>query len=656
MKNRFLLAALALALPALPARSQSYLAPEILFGHNPGLVNPGPDRNGGSYPPGWRLIMPQIIPATPVWTAVEPLPFPFQCFGQTVTAYKVSSSGVLTFSTAAVTPPSATATALPSAQVPDLSVCIWPQGFGNIATKTFGTAPHRQLWVGFNARWSVVLEETSNAIYVVNPAIPDYGDTWSIGVQRNATQAVQVPGSPQSPSLTPNRLYTDLTDDNYYYAFRPTPLPVADNEVIAHTLPPVADRRVPLVVGGTLRNLGSQPLTAYRVGYRADNGPVVLSPVLTHTPIASLDTASFRHPLAWQPPVRGTYRVRVWVSPAPGGAPDPYPLNDTLQATVLMADSTMRRTVALEGFSSSTCSTCGAGNINVRTVNRPLAGRFVETHYQQDFPGSGDPYNTPEASDRMRSYYNYNGGISATVVDGLRILSSASYQRSDFEQAAQRLATVRINAAYQVVGRTVRVMAQVRAFDQLPPNYELTMAITERQTRNNYQFYEPVFYNVFRKFFSGYSLSPSVLASGQSATFTQTYTFPTNNTIEHFDSLRVMVLVQHRLNHDLLQAAYATPSTTLLLGAGPAAAGPAFEVLPNPTTGATAVSFALAQPETVRLAVYDALGRCVSSPAPLALGAGSHTLPLSLHGHTAGLYLVRLSGRAGASSQRVLLE
>lgn len=641
-----------------PAQAQSYLAPELLRGHNPGLVNPGPDySNSGAHPPGWTLIVPQGNPAAP-WSAVLPLPFAFQCFGQPVTAYKVASSGILTFSTAAATAPPATPAALPSALVPDLSVCVWPQGFGNISTKTFGVAPHRQLWVSFGARWAIILEETSNAIYVINPGNQYAGNAFSIGVQRDATLAVQVPGSPLVPDLGYPFYYSPSgLDDNYYYSFRPTPLPVAELALIAHALPPVVDRRTPLVISGTFRNQGSQPLTAYRVGYQINGGPAVLSPVLTHAPVSSLDTVQFRHPLAWQPATRGTYRVKVWASPAPGAAPDPYPLNDTLQATVLMADSTMRRTVALESFGSSTCSPCGAGNANVRAVNRPLAGRYVEAHYQQAYPGSGDPYNTPEATNRMNQYYGYTGGIPATVVDGRRTVNSLDYRRSDFEQAALAPATVRINAAYEVVGRTVRAVVQVRSLDQIGPQYQLTLAVIERRTVNNSRlFSEPVFYNVFRKFMPSYPLSVPELTSGQSATFSQSYTFPANNTIEHFDSLRVMVLVQHRTRRDLLQAAYATLNGPLLPARPAAGSGPAFAVWPNPSNGPATATLTLARPQTVRLEVFDALGRCVSQAPPQALGSGAHTLPLGLSGQRPGLYLVRLTGPTGASTQRLVLE
>jgi hypothetical protein len=63
-----------------------------------------------------------------------------------------------------------------------MSVCVWGlqmKAGDNIISKTFGTAPNRQHWIQFNScseanlqsgwtYWSIVLEETSNKIYIVD--------------------------------------------------------------------------------------------------------------------------------------------------------------------------------------------------------------------------------------------------------------------------------------------------------------------------------------------------------------------------------------------------------------------------------------------------------------------------------------------------------
>ncbi|MDO7877606.1 T9SS type A sorting domain-containing protein [Hymenobacter sp. ASUV-10] len=660
MKRLFTLLGVVLSLGvARLGYAQSYAAPETVQGYAPGLVAPWPVLGlpSGRYPAGWTVIQP--LGAAVVWSPVTALAFPFQFFGQAVSSFKVSTRGVLTFTTTATTMPGATATALPAAQVPDMSVCIWPQqAVNNIATATFGQAPHRQQWVSFSVGWCVVLEETSNSVYVVGTTNNEYSSlSWTVGVQRDASLAVQVAGSPQitGAGYGYNSALSQLNPfyhNTFYYAFRPTPAPAAALALVNHSLLPLADGRYPVAVGGVLRNVGSQLLGSYELGYRVGNGPAVTATVQPAAALPGGDTLHFRHPLPWQPARRGTYRLKVWAT-APG---DPHPLDDTLLAVVRVADSTMQRTVLLESFGSSTCAPCGPGNTNVRAVNRAVPGRYLEAHYQQNRPSPGDPYNTPEATNRAERYYSYTGGIPATVIDGGRIVNSIEYRRSDFDRAAQLPSPVRIRAAYRVVGNTVQAVAQVQALDSLGADYELYLAITERSTRNNQRFNERVFYHVFRKALPSSPLALPRLTSGQQATFSQSYTFPAGNTIESFDSLQVVAVVQHRTRRDVLQAAQAVLNGPLLGRQAPQAAGLAFDVLPNPAAGRSELQLRLPRAETVRVEVLDALGRCVVCPAPVALGAGPVVLPLDLRGLTPGLYLVRLNSAAGVSGRRLQVE
>ena len=115
---------------------------------------------------------------SPEWSAAQAIPFGFQFNGSDVSSFKVSSTGVLTFDiNSSVAAPAAANEALPSANIPDQSVCVWGltlNASGDyIVSKTFGTAPNRQLWVMYASAteanigtgWSymsIVLEESSN--------------------------------------------------------------------------------------------------------------------------------------------------------------------------------------------------------------------------------------------------------------------------------------------------------------------------------------------------------------------------------------------------------------------------------------------------------------------------------------------------------------
>jgi len=189
--------------------AQYYYLPSTVNGNPGGLNSDGEYPVGGGLAATWTAIS-TAPAATPAWSSTQTLPFAFQFNGSAVTQFKVSTSGILTFDVAALTAPSYTKAALPDASIPNNSVCIW--GLASvgtndfIVTKTFGTAPNRQQWVMFSSYgqvgstcwtyWSMVLEETTNKIYVVDQRNSCTGATLSIGIQVNSSTAYSVAGSP----------------------------------------------------------------------------------------------------------------------------------------------------------------------------------------------------------------------------------------------------------------------------------------------------------------------------------------------------------------------------------------------------------------------------------------------------------------------------
>ena len=147
-----ILTLLSVVLSALTVHAQYYYLPSTTNG-NPGGLNADSEYPvGGGLSTTWTSISSPNA-STPQWSSINAIPFSFDFNGSAVTHYKVSTSGVLTFDTAAVTPPSYTKGTLPNAGIPDKSVCIWglagPGANDIIVKKTFGSAPNRQHWVFF---------------------------------------------------------------------------------------------------------------------------------------------------------------------------------------------------------------------------------------------------------------------------------------------------------------------------------------------------------------------------------------------------------------------------------------------------------------------------------------------------------------------------
>ena len=121
--------------------------------------NPGGLNNDNEYPSssnsfssGWTTILPGSN-ASPTWSSIETIPFNFNFNGNLVTQYKVSSSGVLTFTTSAGVVPFYSNASIPDPVIPNNSIMIWGiQGVGSndeIVTKTFGIPGAQQHWVFF---------------------------------------------------------------------------------------------------------------------------------------------------------------------------------------------------------------------------------------------------------------------------------------------------------------------------------------------------------------------------------------------------------------------------------------------------------------------------------------------------------------------------
>jgi hypothetical protein len=80
-----------------------------------------------------------------------------------------------------------------------------------------------------------------------------------------------------------------------------------------------------------------------------------------------------------------------------------------------------------------------------------------------------------------------------------------------------------------------------------------------------------------------------------------------------------------------------------------------FNIFPNPTHGATSVSFQLQTAGTVTLTVLDIIGRELSKQAELYT-KGQNKISFDLSGQTPGMYFVQLDGPDGKNSKRLVLR
>jgi|GEM_PF-5845350 len=272
------------------------------------------------------------------WANSIPVPIPFEFYGDPVTTFNVSQNGILTFNPSVSATPPGDNTNLPSTQLPDKSICaFWDihnsnYSFGWLSSKTFGTFPNRQFWIrwsewghgssGSTPAFSIVLEETTNKVYIVDEFLGN-GVTSTIGLQNSNTEYVQYGNAniaPTSPSHQPN--------DNNYYEFTPISAPDISPQSLTNNSYDFCGTNDSIPINVTIINSGLATsnilIDAYLTGAVTTN----LSTTYTATLLMNVPTSVFLGMV----PVSATGTVDVTVITTNQG--DNNAQNDTLQETI----------------------------------------------------------------------------------------------------------------------------------------------------------------------------------------------------------------------------------------------------------------------------------------------------------------------------------
>jgi hypothetical protein len=454
---------------------------------------------GGGIPGGWTTAL--SPGATPKWSASRTIPFSFSFNNEVVTNFKVSNSGVLTFDVTSTKPaPAFKALALPDTTVPNKSICILGLGGvgtnDNVITKTFGKAPNRQFWIQFNSYgygttpsdgtnycyWSMVLEETTNAIYIVDNRSNGYTgkDFVSAGIQFDATSALVVEGS---PALEPLSSSDPSPADNSYYSFRPGEQPKYDISLES------ISTKAFLVKGGnkikgSFKNYGTETITSFDFNYQVA-GSSAVTETIKNLNIPTYETTEVEHPTVWTS-VAGTYNVTVWISNINGNS-DGDSTNNYGSKKLVVVSKEVQRLPFFEIFTSSTCPPCKPGNENLHSIiDKQPAEDYVVVKYQQDFPGTGDPYTTNETVAR-RNVYAINS-VPRMEIDGGWDGNANAFSDDLYNQSRDVFAQYELKGSYYVDAATKKVQAKVYyapLYNAPAQGTRLYVAVLERLTTKN---------------------------------------------------------------------------------------------------------------------------------------------------------------------------
>lgn len=664
MKKIFTLAVL---LSGVVLNAQYYMNDYSTALKNPGGLNTDAEYPvGGGLDPSWVSFCNPS--STPVWSTNQTIPFAFNFNGSAETQFKVSNSGVLTFDVAtAVAAPSFTTAALPSASIPDKSVCAWGvRGTGTndyICKKTIGVAPYRQHWIFFTSYstatandyvyYSIVLEETTNNIYIVDQRSYSAVANLALGVQINSTTAIGVNGG--------NNNYTSvagtdpLADDNGYYEFIYGARPAEDMAAISEpNATYVILSQAPFGIQTYFRSFGSANVTSYDMNYSVNNGTPVTGSIGSVN-IATQAGSTATHPTTWTPAAAGTYNFKVWASNINGNA-DAYNFNDTLGFQVVVVDTLVPRTTLLEVFTSSTCVPCVAGNANMDNNVVPNISNYTIIKYQQDFPGTGDPYQTTESVNR-RGYYGINS-IPRMEIDGQWDLNAQVFTVPVFDgyQQTPAFMEIGISSAYYS-GTTVSVQAQiVPLINYTGSNFTYQVVVIENQTTGNVASNGETSFNDVMMNMHPNENGTAVSSLTANNPININMTIPMGSTnVEQMSDLKVVVFVQDNSTKEVLQSAWLDITPNSVSDMDDQGNG-ITKMYPNPATENVTMEYQVAQNQEISWTMTNSLGEVVNAGNNVQANQGVNQVTVGTQNLATGVYFMTLTTSEGVFTQRVVVS
>jgi hypothetical protein len=646
MKKTLLFFAIMLLFGSMPAQYY-YNTPAITPSGNPGNLN-WDDEQPFSNQPGWTDIQPTSHPA---WTSSQTIPFNFTFNGNTVTSYRVSTTGLLTF-TANPGIPAANHSTIPSANVPDNTICVWGLGYtgtssnDKIIKKVFGTAPNRQLWISWASYnnqalgskcwtyWSVVLEETSNRIYIVdqrNSTKSGCSFGLTLGLQYNSSSATMVTGS---PNIAPLAGTSKTPYDNKYYEFIPGTRPQYDIGIDYIQTNQYQTSNTQVEIRGILKTFGSVTVTSYDINYKIDNGPVKTEHV-SGANLPMYSTEWYFHDSLWFPTI-GTYTLKVWCDNI-NGHTDQNPYNDTLSKTINVLGVFVPRKALHEIFTSANSTDCKGVYDTLNTVFANHQNDYTFINYAMPT----DLYSTVDGQQRANIY-----GVDTLpdmYLNGMINIDPRYYTEQLFDD---NLAPAYLSITPQISrnGNTITVSAAILPFPAWTnpsSSMNIHIAVVEKTTTGNIGTNgEVIFHNILRKMLPDANGTPHAsFSSGQYVNISKSYTFNSND-IENFSNLQAIVFVQNATTNEVYQSA-TVDVPNALNPANPNQSGIG-SIYPNPANEYTKIDFILTQESAVSISAYSADGRLVYSSGTTRLPQGEHSKAIDLSNFAKGIYMIML--------------
>ena len=679
----------ALAFTTAQINAQYYYIPSTTTPGNPGGVNDIGEEypNGNGLDASWSSILTGSN-ASPTWSASQTIPFTFNFNGAAVTDYKVSSSGVLTFTTSAATAPAYANAAIPDASIPDNSILLWGlAGTGandEIVTQTFGTAGSRQHWVFFSSYdgggswsyWSIVLEEGSDKIYLVDQR---HGTTaapaLTAGIQINATEAYSVAGSPSLSNLAAQ----DPTDaDNYYYEFIQGTLPGDNIEITSISTPTIANTGSNVSIAGTITNLGGNTVTSVDVTWDDGSGPN--TETISGLNIVTYGTYNFTHGTQLNVANATAYNLNVCAEIT--GVVDIDSSNNCTTHSVSGLGFMPTRHVLIEEGTGTWCGWCPRGAVAMETLNsdasRPnFIGVAVHngdpmtvTAYDNGANFSGFPgmnvnrkyLGESVSTTAMESFYdqtvneptNCDIAVTGTYDAGGTITAVVTATFAAEVTTEHRLAAILVENG--VTGTTGYEQSNYYSFQSqdlalVSPNSGSMPGFDWQNATNPVAAADMVYDHVGIDLYGGYDGQSNSITLPAAANSSQSYTFSGTVGGSNPANLHIVGLIINSATGEVMNA---NEASFQLVGLPENKLVKLFNVYPNPAKDIAVINFNLNEVCDVEVEITDISGKIVFS-SNLNNASGFQNINLNVENMNSGLYFVNLKTNGENLSKKLTI-
>lgn len=335
----------------------------------------------------------------------------------------------------------------------------------------------------------------------------------------------------------------------------------------------------------TLVNFGSD--TAKDISFEFKSSPtatpeIINYPGLNLAPLKSFATGAIGASLAWTCPDQGIFKTNLKIASVNGGANSNTTYTNQDKMAIVYGTSAANRIPLFEVFTSSTCGPCTAGNANLHSIiDTKDTNTFNVIKYQQDFPGTGDPYATVETVNR-RGWYGINS-IPRMEIDGEWDGNAASFDETLFTNATQAKSLFNLSGTYKLdtTAKTVAIAMDIKPLSDLfTTEFRVMYALVERITvKNKKTNGETSFTQVVKKLIPNEngtlieSISPTLMTANTTFKHNTTFTLPgvyrlpatgatanqiklaTEHSVENFNNLYVVAWVESKTEGLVLQSA-----------------------------------------------------------------------------------------------------